>query len=338
MYNFKKTGKPQSNFYDYQTYNLDKSLYKYYQNALIPTLLYTDYGLLYDDYRLMETNFNPRIFYDPRIRRDSDPLFVFDFIVNQNFQMYYQKNQKINEIAGSLGGLINVIFLIGKLICFTYNSMYLRIKIVRATFSNPFPRVSKKEIFPKSNEKLSIDIIKSKIIKNLSFCKSLFPSKEIRAFYKKGSDNLHEFLDIRNIIRRLQDIDKFKMIILNENQRKKFECIPKPDLMETINRISSNSLIKSKKTRNSRITTKNFPNIHIQENDLNQNIMELLDSNQKSRLKSVKMEGIQILTFFYLFFFCQGKEELINSLNESIRSVVNPQKIDFNQLIKPCVF
>ncbi len=99
IYNFQNSGKPQSNFYDYQNIQLDKSLTKYYQNGLIPTVLYKDYGLLQDDYRLMETNFNPKIFYDPRVRQKNDPLFVFDCVVNFNFQIY---SKSFNSVTKSL--------------------------------------------------------------------------------------------------------------------------------------------------------------------------------------------------------------------------------------------
>ena len=288
IYNFQNSGQPQSNYYEYQNYQLDKSMYKYYQNGLIPTLLYTDYGIINDDYRLMQTNFNPKIFYDPKIRKDSDPLFVFDFIVNQNFQMYYQRNQKINEVVGSLGGLINAIVLIGKLICFTYNSIYLRVKIIRFTFSNSFQMQSNIEISPQIKRNSILNPMKL----NIDFLKGCFPTKQALAFYKKGSANLYEYLDIRNIIKRLQDIDKFKMVFLNENQRRLFELIPKPEVVEMTSKFSLNSV------RRSRNASKILPNLFVHDDDpINKRIMEYIDSNPQNRQgKKSKIDGI------FLFF------------------------------------
>ena len=46
--------------------------------------------------------------------------------------------------------------------------------------------------------------------------------------YSQALFHLNEYIDISNVIKRLQDIDKLKQILLTENQRKLFECIPKP--------------------------------------------------------------------------------------------------------------
>ena len=280
IYNFQKTGNPQSNFYDYQNIQLDNYLFKYYQNGLIPTFLYTDYGILNDDYRLMGTNFNPKIFYDPKIRKKSDPLLIFDFLVNQNFQIYYQENLKIDEIAGNLGGLMNIIFLLAKILCVTYNSIYLRFKIIKATFSNPVKTDSLDKVLPKTTTSLSSSsFLRLKLMKKFSYFKYLFPTKGVRTFYKKGAENLHEYLDIRNIIKRLQDIDKLKMILLNDHQRKLFECIPKPDVVDTTNLHSLNSMLKYNKSSKIQID-QNITNGFQKETDpINQRINEFLSSS-----------------------------------------------------------
>ena len=54
-----------------------------------------------------------------------------------------------------------------------------------------------------------------------------------RKTYTKAISNLGEFIDIKNIIRRLQDIDKLKLILLDDNQRRIFEAIPKPGINNT---------------------------------------------------------------------------------------------------------
>ena len=215
--------------------------------------------------------------------------------MNQNFQIYYQRNQKINEIAGSLGGLLNAIFLLGKLVCFTYNAIYLRLKIIRFTFSNISPKPYNAEIFPKPKNSSKGSISSMLPLQFVSF-RGCFPTKQALAFYKKGAANLHEYLDIRNIIKRLQDVDKLKMVLLNENQRKMFECIPKPEVMETTKKFSVDSMRRDKK--NSKVFTKNLPNVMIQDDDpINKRIMELFDNNQKAQGKNSKPDG---LIFFIL--------------------------------------
>lgn len=52
-----------------------------------------------------------------------------------------------------------------------------------------------------------------------------------KKIYREALEHLYEYLDITNIIKRLQDIDKLKMVLFDENQRKLFETIPKPGLI-----------------------------------------------------------------------------------------------------------
>lgn len=54
------------------------------------------------------------------------------------------------------------------------------------------------------------------------------PDHKAKDAYSKALMNLTEYIDITNIIKRLQDIDKLKMVLFNNKQRKIFECIPKP--------------------------------------------------------------------------------------------------------------
>ena len=222
VYDFKNPKQFQKNIYDYHYTSLDKSMNKYFLNTLTTTTLYIDDGLLNDDYRALSINFNPNIDYDPSIRNDGDPLFSFRCELLLNFQNYYLRNLKLNEIAGKLGGLINTIFLLGKLLCVAYNSVYLKFKLIKSTFL--FSKFDKEKpgIFPKGRT-LSMSILRNsvfgKITRNFSYCSYLFPSKKVRTFYQTGSKHLHEYLDIRKIIKRLQDLDKLKMILLKTKER-----------------------------------------------------------------------------------------------------------------------
>ena len=193
VYDFKNYKKPQKNNYDYHYTFLDKSLVKTYYNYLTTTNLYIDDGLFSEDYNIVSTNFNPSIDYDPNVRQlGGDPLFQLIITLSFNTQNYYLRNQKINEILGNLGGLINAIFLAGKFFCMTYNSFYMRFKIVNATFTYSGSNKSNIEVNPKIFSKnIAVTNRNSKmttlIAKKFSYCAAMFPSKELRAFYKNGS-------------------------------------------------------------------------------------------------------------------------------------------------------
>ena len=309
IYDFKNYKKLQKNIYDYHFTKLDHSMLKYYQNQLTTSTLYVDDGLLSDNYRSESTNFNPNINYDPNLRKDDDPLFVFECQLSLNFQNYYLRNQKLNEIAGNLGGLINVIFLLGKLLCATYNSIYLKFKIISSTFLFSNSNVKKDGIFPKgmtSSMNISKFSIKSKFAKNFSYMSYLFPSKELRMFYQKGAKNLHEYLDIRKIIKRLQEIDKLKMILLTDEQRRLFEYIPKPDVVNSSNKLFLESILKYTKNVKQKIMTgvpNNMKSLVEEDNPINKRILEFVDSNHLIKNEGLENDGISFIIRIEFFKF-----------------------------------
>lgn len=71
----------------------------------------------------------------------------------------------------------------------------------------------KDEIIPDNEEKTFqfsfFDIFCFKFLKNSS--------------YKQALDNVMEYIDIKHIIKRLQDIDKLKLVLFDEKQREVFD-------------------------------------------------------------------------------------------------------------------
>lgn len=63
-----------------------------------------------------------------------------------------------------------------------------------------------------------------------SFFSMVCPNKAQNKIYSKALNYLLEYIDIANIIKRLQDIDKLKFILFNEKQREVFEILPKPGI------------------------------------------------------------------------------------------------------------
>lgn len=69
--------------------------------------------------------------------------------------------------------------------------------------------------------------------------------------YLKALKHVDEYMGIENIIKRLQDIDKLKMILFNMEQRKVFEFLPKPGITKQNStddsRFTLDSIVRSKK-------------------------------------------------------------------------------------------
>ena len=295
LFDFKNYKKPQKNIYQYHYTKLEKSMLKYYTNYMITTSLYLDNGLINDDYSHQSTNFNPNLDYDPKFRAADEPLYVLDCLLDLSFQDYYLRNEKLNEIAGNLGGLINAIFLLGKLLCITYNSIYLKFKIINSTFSHS--NKTHPDVFQKGIVKVGISkgSITAKIARNFSYCSYLFPSKDVRKFYEKGAKHLHEYLDIRKIIKRLQDLDKLKMILLNDDQRRLFEHIPKPQIIDMGSPFSMESINRYKARAKTRKATKNIPNtmksLAEDKDPINKRILKCLDGNLNLNYEQNDNEG-----------------------------------------------
>ena len=205
IYDFQNVENPRKRIYDYQLFSIDQHMYSKYSAILYPSILFTDHGLFFDDYQMDQTDFNSKItsFYGLRTETE-ESFFEFNFLFGLDFQMYYRKNQKINEVFASLGGVINILFLLGKIICLTYNSFYMYISIIKGAFSN-FEKKNT-SVHPKMDDSNTLEPAKNKS----KFPFYLCPSKELRKFYQQGFKRLDEYLDIRKIIRRLQDIDKLE--------------------------------------------------------------------------------------------------------------------------------
>ena len=69
--------------------------------------------------------------------------------------------------------------------------------------------------------------------------------------YLKALKHVDEYMGIENIIKRLQDIDKLKMILFNMEQRRIFEILPKPGITKKHStddtRFTLDSIVRSKK-------------------------------------------------------------------------------------------
>ena len=335
LYDFQNVQAPQKNFYEFQFIAMDKSMFKYYENHLVPTMLYTDYGLIFEDYRLEETNFNPNVFYDPRIRQQYDALFDYNFVIGTKLQVYHQRNQRLNDIVGSLGGIINAIFLTGKVFCLSYNSLSLKYKIIKETFLHPVHKENIAELYSKASQSPSNKFnIKLKRRGKFLCFRYLLPSKKLRDFYDKGAKRLHEYLDIRKIIKRLQDLDKLKTILLNENQRKLFEFIPKPDVL---NNIESNNNSITIDFRNGKVKTKMkeqtiVPNNIIkfvqEEDPINKRIIECIDQGLKRNYSLSSTSSLLKITVLLKNIYLGNQNEGFSNINDKSPS----KRINFNRV------
>ena len=123
VYDFKNQSSPVKRTYKYEFYSLDLRFSKIISTNLNPTFLYKDYGLFDDDYRIDSINFNPgqqNIDFNS-VNEDDPILFNYQLWISDQKNIYYMKNQKLNDIFGNFGGTTSVLFSIGSYICMSIN-------------------------------------------------------------------------------------------------------------------------------------------------------------------------------------------------------------------------
>ena len=99
-------------------------------------------------------------------------------------------------------------------------------------------------------------------------------------------------MDIVNIIKRLQDIDKLKMVLLNEDQRRVFEILPKPGIGTRSSSFVRNSVLtvesimKSRKSRCKKETFNKFTFL-LNGDPLNKRMLNLIDPSFRVELQNL---------------------------------------------------
>lgn len=105
--------------------------------------------------------------------------------------------------------------------------------------------------------------------------------------FSLGLRNLHEYMDITTLIKRLQDLDKLKAILLTEHQKVLFECIPKPAIL---GRSINNSKVLTVENLVPKRTRQKFENmlsarrIPITNDNVTLKIIEMLDPKTRNNL------------------------------------------------------
>ena len=133
--------------------------------------------------------------------------------------------------------------------------------------------------------------------------------KDKQKIYKKSRYLLNEYIDVKKIIQRLQDIDKLKNILLNNSQRFLFDRIPKPEIVDnlTINEkksISLNPLANQKKNMPEQSYLENYEDLCKGYSEIDERILTSLDEQMLKKLNNrKKKECGKIIIWLIIFYF-----------------------------------
>ena len=259
--------------YEAETYYLDFVNAKYVNSYLAPVFLFSDYGVFSDDYHLDSTDFNvDKKYIDTYFRDIDEPSFSYYIQLGSTNYYNYRRNQKLQDVIGSFGGLIGLIIRFTNIICIFYNSRSFKEKLLNNSF-----RFS-------SKDEQTATFAKCKKLK-FGFCeKLLFSFKANRkGIYKNAMNYFYEFMDLKKIILRMQEIEKMKQILFDPQQLLLFEMIPKPVVSDYDTR--DQFKIEKIKASTEKKTIK-IPeiclNLKDKSSEVNQRLLNLLEKDSKS--------------------------------------------------------
>ena len=136
IFDFKNTQNPRKNIYEYEFYNIDKSMSQIYKNLISPVVLETDIGVFSADYAIESVNFNSDKLTLQSVSRNSikDPFMQYLIQFNYNTQTYTRQNIHFLDILGMMGGSISIMMLVARMIASSYNNIWLRYLLVNMEF------------------------------------------------------------------------------------------------------------------------------------------------------------------------------------------------------------
>ena len=139
MFDFTQSMMPRKRTYDNQFQSIEYGIKQSITSYIYPIYVKTDNDLISENYQPDSLDFNvDRTEYKNYIRNPEDDIFLeFGFQMAYNEQIYYRKNIKLKDIVSSLGGILNILVLFGKIICSNYNSIIYINRVIEKSFPKP---------------------------------------------------------------------------------------------------------------------------------------------------------------------------------------------------------
>ncbi|EAS02653.2 ubiquitin-conjugating enzyme family protein (macronuclear) [Tetrahymena thermophila SB210] len=364
----------------------------------IKTYIEDNQGLILDDIKLQ----NSLLFSSERMMMSSKKDFsiykIGIYLEKNKEQKYSRKYLKISEAFSQVGGIFNVLFMIGCIIAQPYSQMQLNRKLFNSTFlinkdffgnsgsniqiggsdksppikkgeqdsskqsqflfnqKKPSQILTKKQSQVTANQNQDLQTKKSSFIETkqekdskqqqnqtndnnfLGIIKTQFndlkiSTKEYFLFYfncfkwyksqtlemiQYGSQQVLNYIDICFLINKSIELEKFKRVMLNEQQIKLFDFIPKPSIdYQLLQQMHSRDQTKMAKKTQLQLNSKN--KVNSQEDQFTIN-------NLENKINKNKMQ-FNILSVQNKSFIDKAKEAQL-AFNHIYRNKENQSKID----------
>jgi hypothetical protein len=248
--NSKNYNSPIKKFAGLSYFRLETSFHKELDFYFGKTNILTDSGIIFADFIQTHSEIG-FVHLDTDVNLSTDnQIILIEMYFSQNIKYYSRSYIKIQTVFANLGGIINILFLSGRLLIIRITTRKFKLKIINTFFSvrsglgknytNGTDTNIKKEsqlgILPSNNTLCLRDnsdqdldaYIKSFKNQKLRFSKkemfcSLFYSKKCKTNYKEqiyqhASKFSNNFTDLISIVKHLGEIIKLKYLFLNEEQ------------------------------------------------------------------------------------------------------------------------
>lgn len=114
-------------------------------------------------------------------------------------------------------------------------------------------------------------------------------------FQNISKNFLYEYIDLKKIINRLQDVDKLKSILFNDSQKFFFDMIPKPHLgdnNDTHLKFKAHHIRKCKlKVSQDKTILEHYQKLHENSSYIDQKIVSLIDDATKYKINIHAKKG-----------------------------------------------
>lgn len=258
---------------------------------------------------------------------NGDNLLTFTLRKSHSDNIFERNYKKIQDVLAEIGGFIQILYLFFWVLNYPFLSKKFTEKIVNTIYNfeseksykeptlknldsvQPAKNLKKKTIAVKTqNENLVKYMVKIKNrpplkLTNWEFFKTLlFSQKKKQKTYQNnykrmmaGKKAVEEKLDISYLLKKFYEIDKIKMLLLNENQFRLFDYLPKPVILKSGkidigNANSNNSNFETNDVIDSSKKLYTAFNNIMKQNELSaldKKLIDLLDENVKYLLKVI---------------------------------------------------
>lgn len=266
---------PTSSFIKAYYKAVDLNIYKLIYYYIQPVEIETDDGLLLEEKKILNSYSNNKIQFDTASYSDEDSGLIGLFLyVDDCKHTVTRKYQKLQSLFANLGGVANLLMIVGGIFAKFQNTLDLKNSIINELY-----------LFNEKNERRKIPTLNNIKFMNINqinsnfnlFCqenqkkqklymgfieyiklkfksKFKFKASEKEKLFQMGEQMYFKEINIVEIMKKIQEIDKLKSVLFSKEQFFLFSLIVKPSICKT--KEESMAFNQIKKARNNKIIMK----------------------------------------------------------------------------------